>query len=50
MTPSRVIEGDKIKIACVICGAIGYMQDGSLCKACNGVGYIELCEVSYDHA
>lgn len=35
------------KAACVICGAVGYMQDGSPCPACKGDGYIIL-EVEYE--
>lgn len=29
------------KMACVVCGAIGAMQDGTECQTCKGVGYIE---------
>jgi hypothetical protein len=28
------------KMPCVVCGAIGYMQDGKLCPVCKGKGYI----------
>jgi len=27
------------KMACVVCGAVGYMQDGEVCKVCKGKGY-----------
>jgi RecJ-like exonuclease len=37
-----------IKVGCVVCGSIGYMQSGAECSTCKGNGYICIDDIILD--